>query len=81
MSEPTVPATTAMSASGIGAPRVKLERAARKPAGIITTSLGNGMNELSTVMKRSTSAKPQTGASAAAASRYWMRTSVTGVTR
>ena len=32
------------------------------PAGIITISLGNGIKELSTVMKKNMSANPHTGA-------------------
>jgi hypothetical protein len=75
--EPIVPAITATDASVNGSPNVSAPRAARKPAGIITTSLGNGMNELSTVMKKKTKKKPQTGAWTVRASIYVMRVSVT----
>ena len=37
-------------------------RQIRNPAGIITTSLGNGMNELSMVMKRKMKKKKSSGA-------------------
>jgi hypothetical protein len=44
----------------------------------MTTSLGKGMNELSTVMKKKIKKKPQAGAYAVRASRYWMSASVMG---
>jgi hypothetical protein len=59
----------AIKRSTIGIPVVSSPRAARKPAGIITISLGNGMKELSTAIKKRMKIKPHTGANAAIESR------------
>ena len=67
--EPRQPTTTAMMQSIHGFPVVSCPLNARKPAGIITTSLGKGMNELSIVMKMKISRNPHTGAYWAMASR------------
>ena len=68
--DPARPMTMASTRSGTGACSESSPRAARNPAGIMTISLGKGMNELSIAMKAKMSAKPQTGASAAIASRW-----------
>ena len=47
-----------------GIPVERPPRQARKPAGIITTSLGKGMNELSIVIKINISMNPHSGAQA-----------------
>ena len=64
-SEPAVPAAIASQSASAGAPPVNSPRAARNPAGIITTSLGKGMKLDSTVMNTKTNASPHTGAYAA----------------
>ena len=59
--EPLRPIATTISTSS-ACDEVSGYRQIRNPAGIITTSLGNGMNELSMVMKRKMKKKNSRGA-------------------
>ena len=68
-SEPATPTTTATDTAANGEPNPSSPRAARNPAGIITTSLGNGTKLDSMAMKTNTNTSPHVGASAAMVSR------------
>ena len=68
-SEPATPTTTAADTARSGEESPISPRAARKPAGIITTSLGNGTKLDSMAMKTKTNTSPHVGASAAMESR------------
>ena len=68
-SDPATPTATATAAASIGEESPISPRAARKPAGIITTSLGNGTKLDSMAMKTNTNTSPHVGASAAMVSR------------
>ena len=69
-SDPRTPTAIATQTATSGDPTPISPRAARNPAGIITTSLGNGTKLDSIAMKTKMKRSPHVGANAAMESRW-----------